>query len=136
MLILNPNRVRFGSLRLERVLAVAIDSSSREVVEHSDLGPHAVFADAPERRTRVKLVQELTSTDLAAPLPGDAGELSFFAAPGSSEARRVQVSAQCVVLRVEHDIRRTPTRTITLTALSSDGQADPVAVDDASAGQV
>jgi hypothetical protein len=137
MLILNPNRVKFGSLRFHSVLAVAIDrSASRELVEHSDLGPHAVFSDAPQQRTRIRVVQELTGTDLAEPGPGDSGELSFFASVGSSEARRVEVSAQCVVLRVEHDLRRTPTRTMTFEAVSADGQAEPIAIEDAAGGNI
>lgn len=131
MLILNPERVTFGTLRIEHVSALAVDRApEREVVERGDGGPHITFADVPEQRITITVVQTLERDAPAAPLPGQAGLLSWSAAPGSSDAGRLRASAQAVVLRVRHDLlqRRAATRAITFLAVSADGAADPITV--------
>jgi hypothetical protein len=127
MLLLNPRLVSFSSARREDIALIAIDRSPhREVVEWSDLGPHAVLADVPEQRIQIKVLQELTRDDITIPHPGDAGELVFHTSPTSSDAGRKRISTQAVILRVEHEVslKRGALRTITLIALSEDGGAE------------
>ena len=136
MLVLNPRLVTFGGESWEDVAAVSIDRvAARLVEEWSDAGPHAVFVDAPERRVTVRVVQEPAGDAPGAPLPGDSGELVVFTAPGAGDAGRKRVSCGAVVTRVEHEVslRRGSVRTVTLAAVSADGAADPIAVEDAGA---
>lgn len=85
----------------------------------------------PEQKVRFRIVQDLRVTDLAAPAPGDQALLTITAAPAAADSARRTLSATAVVLEVRHELsqRRTPQRTITLAAISSDGAADPVTVE-------
>jgi hypothetical protein len=132
MLILRPRVVSFGTALWEGVASVVVDrEASRLVVEHDDAGPHALFADAPEQVTRVKLVQELGQEELGSPRPGQVETLAFSTAPGASDARCTRVVALCCVESVTHEvsIKRGTVRTITLIALSPDGVIDPITLE-------
>ena len=60
MLILNPRHVRFGPDLWPDVSLVAIErEAARLALEWSDLGPHPVFADAPEQQLTIRIVQEV-----------------------------------------------------------------------------
>lgn len=135
MLILNPPLVTFGAAKWENVVSAAIDRlPHREAVEWTDLGPHAAFVDVPEERVVVRIVQELTRDSIEAPRPRDEGSLTLHTSPTASQAGRKKVTMQAVVTRVEHgfSLTRGALRTILLTAVSSDGAADPITVTDAS----
>lgn len=134
MLVLNPRRVTFAGQTWSEVAAVVIDrQSKRTLTEWSDLGPHAVFADAPEQLVTVRVVQKATTDDLHAPTPGDAGELSFAASPSGADSPRRRLRAQCVVTEVTHELSLTAgaVRTLRLVALSPDGAADPITTEPA-----
>ena len=128
MLILNPREVRFGSALWEDVVAISIDRAAHKTVEEwSDLGPYAVFADVPEQKVRVTIVQEVARDDVNVPRPGEAGTLEFHTSPTASDAGRKKVSCAAVVLESRHElsIRKGAIRTVILAAIS-DGAADPV----------
>jgi hypothetical protein len=134
MLVLNPKEVEFEGESWADVSAVSVDREAARTVETwSDLGPHLAFADVPERRVVIKVMQELGSDSLLSVAPGDAGELSFYASHGSTDAGRKRVEADVVVTKVQHEVslKRGAVRTVTCVAVSSDGSADPVRVTDA-----
>jgi len=138
MLVLNPREVRFDSETLEDVTSVTIDRrAARSVVEWSDLGAHAVFADVPEQRVEIRIVQELARGDLGGLAPGDAGVLRFHTAPTGGHAGRRRVEATVVVTGVGHELsrRRGAVRTIACVAVSADGASDPVSIEDAEGGE-
>jgi hypothetical protein len=136
MVVLSPGVVTFGQARWAGVRSVVIDRTpERAVIEGSDVGPHATFADVPEVRVRVKVVMDLAADALDAPRPGQLATLTFFAAPGAADAARVRVRATCVVLRVTHEVQaERATRTVDLVALSANGTDEPVTVDAAGGG--
>lgn len=139
MLVLNPRVVKFGAEVWRDVTAVIVDrSASREAVEWSDGGPHAVLADVPEQRVEIRIVQEVSRDDVDAPRPGEQGQMVFYTSPMSTDAARRKVSATAVVLEAGHELslRRGALRTVRLIAVSADGSADPITVEDAAGGQV
>ncbi len=131
MLLLNPRTVRFGSAVWPDIAMVAIDRSpNRLITDWGDSGPHVTFADVPEQKVTIRVVQEVARDDIDVPRPGDQGLLSFFTAPASTGAARKKVSATAVVTDVSHELslKAGARRTVTLIALSSDGLADPIAI--------
>lgn len=139
MLVLNPRQVTFAGERWEDVTAVAIDrDAAREVVEWGDLGPHVALADVPEQRITVKVTQQVSRDDIDSPRPGDAGELTFYLSPAGTDAGRRRVRANVVVLRCLHEIgqKAGAVRVVEMVAVSSDGAADPIVVEDATGGEV
>lgn len=134
MLLLNPRSVSFGGLVWEDVSAIVIDrAAARSVKDWSDLGPHVVLADVPEQVVTVRVVQQVTRDDVGTPVPSEAGELVFHTAPAGSDTPRKRVRARCVVTDVTHELslKNGAVRTVKLLALSSDGAADPVTIEDA-----
>lgn len=134
MLLLNPRTVSFGGVEWEEVSAVVIDrSAGRAVKEWSDLGPHVVLADVPEQVVTVRVVQQVARGEVGSPTPSESGELVFHTAPAGGDAPRKKVSARCVVTDVTHELslKNGAVRTVKLIALSSDGAADPVTLEDA-----
>jgi hypothetical protein len=140
-MLLHPTTVTVGELTLDAILAVTIDRlAAREIVEFSDAGPHATFADVPEQRTQITVTRRLRATDLAQPRPGDQADLTFTAATGHHDAGRTRVHATCVVQSIRHQlsaptprasadsIRPGALQTISLIALSSDSTTDPIAL--------
>jgi hypothetical protein len=60
MLILNPASVQIAGVEYTNVESCAIDRTPhKEVVEWSDNGAFAVFADVPEQKVEIKLTQRL-----------------------------------------------------------------------------
>ncbi len=142
MLILNPGIVTFGARTLGDVVMLTVDRSAhRRVEEWSDAGPYAVFADVPEQRVRVRVVQELSREDVGGASPGEAGTLTFRTSPASAESGRRKAAASAVVVGVTHEIvsrgsaggRPTARRIIELIAVSPDGAADPITLTDGGA---
>ena len=134
MLLLTPRVVRFGDATWEDVSAVVVDRAARrKVVEWSDMGPHVALADVPEQEVTLRVVQSLARDAPDGPKPGDAGELSFDTSPAGTDAARRRVRAQAVVLDVRHElsVKGGATRTVTLVAVSPDGAADPLIVEEA-----
>lgn len=137
MLVMNPRSVSFDGETLEDVTAVAIDRrGERVVVEWSDEGPHAVFADVPERRVVVCVTQEVARGDITGPAPGDEGELVLHTSPTSGHAARRRVSATVVITSVGHELsrKRGALRTIECVAISGDGTTDPIEITPAEGG--
>lgn len=133
MIVLNPARVTFGSVVLERVGSVVVDrATAREVVAWLDEGPEVVLADSAERRVTVKVTRSVVADELGVVSPGEGGTLRFFASSTASEAGRVRVSIEGVVMKVSHAIEsgKGAVQTITLTGVSADGVADPVVVEE------
>jgi hypothetical protein len=131
MLWLSPTRVLLGGVELRDVRLVAVEMQAARVVESwSDLGPHAVFADVPERRTVVRVERTPSSGESAPARPGDAAGLSFRAASssggGGGEAVSASVVVRSVALRL--DAARGPTQVIECVAVSADGAGDPLVV--------
>lgn len=134
MLVLNPRVVKFGPAVWEGVLAVAVDRlANKRIIEWSDAGPHATFADVPEQRIEVKVTQELVREDLAGPVPGQQAELVLHTSPTASDAARRRVSLQAVVVQVSHELslKKGAVRVIELVAVSATGSADPVVISEA-----
>jgi len=140
MLIITPAVVRFDTLTLEDVTLIAIErAAERALVEWGDFGPHPTFADVPEQRITVKVSRRIARGDLAAPTPGQMGELSFVVSPAGTAAAAKKHAAQCVVLGVKYDVvhaaggaARGPSavQTIELVAVSSNGSSEPFVVTD------
>lgn len=131
MLLLNPRVVRFGSATWEDVAAVAVDREAhRLVLEWGDLGPHAVFADVPEQKVTIRVVQEVARGDVDVPRPGEQGTVEFHTSPASGSAGRRRVSATAVITDVTHEVslKGGAIRRVTLVAVSGDGVTDPVSV--------
>jgi hypothetical protein len=130
MLLLSPTRVSLGNLVLQNVSSISIDRlPSREVLEFSDLGPYPTFADIPEQKVLITILQHLTSSDFAAPLPSASATLTIHARPNGTDAGSVTLQANTVVRAVSHDLApKAATRTISLIAISSSGTANPITI--------
>lgn len=129
MLVISPREVTFDGERWEGVSLIAVDRrASRRVVEWSDAGPHAVFADVAEEAVTLRIVQENQRDDPGTLRPGREGELRFEAGVAGTDAGRIGVRARCVVTDVTHEIglKRGCVREVRLAALSDDGAADPI----------
>lgn len=139
MLILNPRLVKFGPATWPDVTLVAIErDTTRLALEWSDRGPHPTFADAPEQRLTIRIIQDAASGDIDTPRPGEQQTLTLYTAPTGADARRRKITAACVITSVAYDLsltRGTQRRT-TLTALSTDGNADPITITDPTLGEI
>lgn len=134
MLILNPREVTFGGEVWEDVSAVVVDRQARRAVtEWSDLGPQVVLADAPEQLVTVRVVQQVARDDVGSPVPGASEALTFCTSPAGGDTPRRRVVAQCVVMDVTHElsVKNGAVRTVKLVAVSGDGVADPVTIEEA-----
>lgn len=128
MLLLSPTRVRFGGQEWTHVRAISVSREvSKRVVDFADAGPHAVFADAPEVTTRLEVRQELTSTSLGSPAPGQRAVLTAEVSAGPGNGRAATLSADAVVLNVR--VEAVGERRIELVALSATGAADPITIE-------
>jgi hypothetical protein len=139
MLILNPDRVRFQGQTWPEVRAVAVDRAAEKLIEErGDLGPYLIFSDVAEARVTIRVSQTLGTSDMLAPLPGDAGVLEWWTSPNASQAQRVRIQCDAVVTDVRHEVGsgngRGASRTISLLAISIDGKVDPLSTIAASTG--
>lgn len=137
MLVLNPQTVVFGSVALEKVSVVTLERvGTRVVVEWGDGGPHVKFADVPEQRVNVRVVQEIDSATVDMPKPGDSAILSFVASMSGADAGRKKWNGTAVVTGVSYEIGQATgrsvapraARTISFVLVSGDGAEDPVGV--------
>lgn len=137
MVILSPETVKFGTSVWDAVVGISLDrAAARQLVEWSDLGPHAVFADVPEERVTVRVVRRLLRTTMLSLRTGDSAELSATFSPTAGGTQRARLRVTCVVLGVEHDVSpgRGAVQTVTLVAVSSSGATDPIVVEDGTDG--
>lgn len=116
---------------LASVSVIAIDRrADKLVVERAGAGPHAVFVDAPEQSTLIRVRRAVAPGE--APIPGlrPGALVGFFVrlAPSAGDAGGRTIAAQAVVRAVEHDLggRAGAEQTISLVAVSTDGAADPI----------
>ena len=139
MLILNPASVKIAGVEYANVESCVIDRTPhKEVVEWSDNGAFAVFADVPEQKVEIKLTQRLetAAADQLLDLlrPGQSVAIEILTSLNSSHARRRKLAATCVVRAVRNlvSVGKDPQarRVIELTAISSDGSSDPVGQSD------
>lgn len=132
MLWLNPTEVTLFGVELGGVSSVAVNRfATRTSEEHSDLGPHVVFVDAPEQRVTVKVrrrVDEVSAGVVSGITVGAMGELSMRVAASTSDRKGRRVRATVVVRGVDHGFSERDgfVQSISMTAVSSDGVADPV----------
>jgi hypothetical protein len=114
------------------MLAISREAT-RRVIEWSDDGPHAVFADVAEGTVMIQVVMEIAEGDIEEIKPGTQGILSAVTSPGASDAARRKLSARCVLMKSSHELslKRGAVRTLEFVALSEDGAADPISVEDA-----
>lgn len=139
MLVLNPAMVKFDNANWPDATTVLVDRvPDKVVVERGDVGPHVTMADVPEQRVTIRVTRELVRDDVGTPKPSQQGELVFYTSPASSDGLRRRVRATCVVVSVTHEVGRSRggIQTITLIAVSSDGAAEPIVIEDASDGVV
>lgn len=130
MIWLNPDQVTLGSNALTGVLFIAVDrAAAKLVVERTDLGPYAAFADAPEQRITIRISREVRADESTPVRPGDLAALSFRTAPNASAAGGRAVAATVVIVSIEHTIspRGGARQTIEAIPISADGAADPIA---------
>lgn len=132
MLVLSPESVAFEGESWAAVEVISIDRTpKREVVEVGDAGPQVVFVDVPERRVNVRVVRRIERSELDSVKPGDAGELSFRAGFGRTDAGWSVVTVDAVVTRVTHEFAPDGVkRVVVMVGVSSDGVADPVGVEE------
>lgn len=139
MLIVNPSSVVLGSEALDNVESVGVERHAEKlVVEWTDAGPHAAFADVPQQRVTARIVQALTGETLDGPRPGQALTLSLVTAAVGGEIGRRRLSASGVVTGCRVDAQRTARggsaqRTIDLVLVSVDGATDPITIGPAGA---
>jgi hypothetical protein len=138
MLILNPALVQIAGVEYTNVESCAIDRTPhKEVVEWSDNGAFAVFADVPEQKVEIKLTQRLetAAADQVLDLlrPGQSVAIEIRTSLNSSHARRRKLTATCMVRAVRNlvSVGKDPQarRVIELIAIS-DGSSDPVGQSD------
>lgn len=146
MLLLNPSTVRFDGSDIRGVLSIAIDRAPAKLIaERGELGPYPTFVDVPAQLVTITLVHTLHEDDIPGPELAHLGVLQAWTAASRSEAGRVRVEVTAVITKIEYDIpvqtasrdtrsARPPTRTITFTAISTDGKIDPIATFPAASG--
>ncbi len=131
MLFLNPRTVRFAGGTWGNVVSVAVERAGTRVFEErGEGGAYPVLADVAEQRVTVTVVQELHGDDLSAPRPGEAGTLVFTTAASGGSPGAKDVSISCVVTDLTYTLSQKTgaSRKVVLTAVSTDGAADPVVV--------
>lgn len=132
MLILNPDEVTFAGEPWPEVVAVVVErAAEKSILEWSDLGPHAVYADVPEERMTIRITRLLSTSVFELPGPGALGEVVFFASMGTSDARRRRVRAVCVIERIAYQFvqKSGATQIVTLVAVSGAGNVSPVTIE-------
>ncbi len=131
MVIIKPTGVTFGVQAWADVTSVVIDREAAEaVVEWTDAGPHAAFADVPAQRVTVRVERMIGGPgEMDAPRPGEMQTLGVQWSRGRSSAAELAMTARCVVMRVVHEATgKGVTRRVDLVAVSVDGVRDPVTV--------
>lgn len=131
MLILHPTDVTLLGAPLPGVESIAVSrEAARFVTERTDAGPHSVFADAPEQAVEITVLRAIEGPQPAGPIPGQQGTLVFTGALSGADGPARRVSATVVVrsARIELSRRKGAAQRLELVALSTDGAADPIAI--------
>jgi hypothetical protein len=131
MVIIKPTGVAFGLQPWGDVTSVVIDrEAAAEVVEWTDAGPHVAFADVTRQRVRVKVERAVGSPgEMDSPRPGEQQRLGVQWSRGHSSSAELSLTAQCVVVRVTHEVTgKGVTRRVELVAVSVDGARDPLTI--------
>jgi hypothetical protein len=128
---LHPDVVTFGDLTMTDVRTVRIDTAAERVVTAAGDGPHIMFADATGHRVEI-IIERAEDPAHPAPLPGAMGVLTFETASGHSDALRRRHRAEAIFVGSRRTIAARPGggEQLRFLALSSDGVADPIAVED------
>ncbi|MGH7244822.1 MAG: hypothetical protein ACREJD_15520 [Phycisphaerales bacterium] len=134
MLFLNPQSLSLLNVTYSNIESVSIDRlAHKEVTDYSDAGPFAVFADVPETKVEIQIVQRLDSgsdQSLSGPKPGQQGALELTTSPNASQAQRKKLTTQVVIRAVRYDLAAKSKRMISLVAISPDGATDPIVLTD------
>jgi hypothetical protein len=127
MVVLRPERVRFGNTEWDGVVRISIDRQSTRLIEEwGDEGAYAVFADVARIRVKMRIVQEFSAEDLDAPIPGDMEELRIYVSAGTDAGEKLVV-ADAVVESVSYSSSGSRSeRVLHLICVSDDGIEDPV----------
>jgi hypothetical protein len=130
MLAIVPERVVFAGGELKGVRVVAVSRIAvRAVSEYSEEGPHCVFADAPEQRTRVTVITPLGGDDSNPPTMASSGVLEVRLARSPATVSRKEIRMLAVVTQVSYRATSAGAdRTVEFEALSADGRTDPVTI--------
>jgi len=132
MLFIAPLTVNMGGVIYANVLSISMDrQATREVVEFGDAGPHVVFADVAEMRTKVVITMDvgLEPVGMVSFAPGEALTISFdYGINGAEASKRRVIVAQGVVMGYTYAMKqgKPVARVVELLAVSSDGSADPI----------
>jgi hypothetical protein len=130
MLAIVPERVLFAGGELKGVRVAAVSRIAvRPITEYSEQGPHCVFADVAEQRTRVNVVTPLGGDDINPPAIATSGvlEIRLARSPGADSRKEIRMLA--VVTQVTYRATSVGAdRTVEFEALSVDGRTDPVSV--------
>ncbi len=134
MYLLNPEAVVFDGVVLADVQTLVVDRTAKKsVIEWSDNGPYAAFADVPEQRVSVRIARRIADDQLTTLEPGDEGELRVTVSPSGarSDAGRHDIVMTCVVMSVTHELAgvKGGLQTIAMEAVSASGGSDPVSVE-------
>ncbi len=139
-MLITPDIITFGPLTLDNIQYLAVDrAAERLAAEWTDSGPHAVFADVPEQRVTLRLTRRILGQAPASVVPGQRETLTADFAPHSSGAKRRRLTVTAVVTSVDYQFAgadaasgssRSTRQAITFIALSPDGSADPVTIQD------
>lgn len=134
MLILSPDIVRFESHAWDDCTLIAVDRSSRKVIEDfSDLGPFAQFVDVPEQIVHIKVTRRVRVDDIDDPPLASEGTLRFYLAPVAPTAGRKRVEITCVLTSIRYDVTPTTSpasgvvKTLTFAAFHPESQ-DPITI--------
>ena len=131
MLILHPADVTLLGAPLPGVESISVSREAvRFVTERTDAGPHTVFADAPEQAVEITILRAIEGQQPPGPIPGQQGALLFTGALSGADGPARRISATVVVrsARIELSRRKGAGQRIDLLALSTDGAADPITV--------
>lgn len=135
MLIIHPTDVTLLGAPLPGVESIAVSrEASRFVSERTDAGPYTVFADAPEQAVEITILRAIEGPQPSGPTPGQQGALVFTGALSGADGPARRVSATVVVRssRIELSRRKGASQRIELIALSANGAADPITVQEVS----
>lgn len=129
MIVLRPDEVSFGSGVWAGVTRVTIDRLSARTLESwGEEGPALLFVDVDRQRVVIRVTQEIEGDDFEDPLPGEMDLFTLITGSGS-DAQRRRVRATAVVESVLSKVSGFgATRTVTLIAVSEEGDQDPIEV--------
>lgn len=132
MLFTAPLMVNMGGVMYGNVVSISVErQAAREVVEFGDVGPHVVFADVAEMRTRLVITMDVgrEPEGMVSFVPGESLTISFdYGINGGEASRRRVIVQHGVVMGYSYTMKhgKAVARVVEIVAVSSDGSADPV----------